>query len=345
MVELDVADLAVRAGQGEDPKYPYRSLGVKEYVSKIRLAVDHYKGDLHYTAEFIPAVHLKGVSFGNPKNQVQEALDASSEGEVNGGVFTLGSHEDNQKVPPGVTITLPKHKQDQVDSPIGTSGTPTSPNGNKRASSPASAKTEEEGGVELSKEELLKSRTYSFSTFLASSELINLPRGTASGIIVFDIISGHLARRARLEILMDDGYWPVFVTPKARSTDTKWDMVGEGFIKELDFGRVWLRLNESEDLEKEDITAEFKSDAKQFLERALVSHPLPRKPQNYHEPWTDLLMLRRIPPLSLSSVIKMAGAIVSLPLRPSLSPFPSYSVLAKASTVSEPDLLSPNRPD
>jgi Ca2+-dependent lipid-binding protein len=70
---------------------------------------------------------------------------------------------------------------------------------------------------------------------------------------------------------MDDGYWPVFGTPKARSTDTKWDMVGEGFIKELDFGRVWLRLNESDDADKEDITAEYKSEAKQFLDRALVS--------------------------------------------------------------------------
>lgn len=168
MVELDVADLAVPAGEGEDPKYPYRSLGVKEYASKIRLAVNSYKGDLHYTAEFIPAVHLKGVSFGNPKNQVQEALDASCEGEVNGGVFTLGSDEDNQKVPPGVTITLPKNRKNNVDSPTGMSGTPTSPNGNQRAGSPASAKTEEEGGVEISKEELLKSRTYSFSTFPAS---------------------------------------------------------------------------------------------------------------------------------------------------------------------------------
>ena len=100
---------------------------------------------------------------------MQEALDASSEGEVNGGVFTLGSDEDNQKVPPGVTITLPKNKKNNGDSPTGASGTPTSPNEGKRAGTPTSAKTEEEGGVEISKEDLLKSRAYSFSTFLASS--------------------------------------------------------------------------------------------------------------------------------------------------------------------------------
>ncbi|CAE6471029.1 unnamed protein product, partial [Rhizoctonia solani] len=40
--------------------------------------------------------------------------------------------------------------------------------------------------------------------------------------------------------------------------------------KELDFGRVWLRLNENDEGEKEDIIAEFKLDAKQFLEEALA---------------------------------------------------------------------------
>jgi Ca2+-dependent lipid-binding protein len=72
---------------------------------------------------------------------------------------------------------------------------------------------------------------------------------------------------------MDDGYWPVFGTPKARSMDAKWDMVGEGFIKELDFGRVWLRLNENDDEEKEVTLAEYKGEAKEFLDRALVSLP------------------------------------------------------------------------
>jgi Ca2+-dependent lipid-binding protein len=91
----------------------------------------------------------------------------------------------------------------------------------------------------------------------------------ASGVIVFDVQSGHLAKKSRLEILMDDGYWPVFTTQKSRTASAVWDMVGEGFIKELDFGRVWLRLNTNGDGEKEDIIAEYKVDAKEFLEQAL----------------------------------------------------------------------------
>ena len=46
--------------------------------------------------------------------------------------------------------------------------------------------------------------------------------------------------------------------------------VGEGFVKELDFGRVWLRLNENDEGEKDDIIAEWKDDAKAFLMSTLV---------------------------------------------------------------------------
>lgn len=68
---------------------------------------------------------------------------------------------------------------------------------------------------------------------------------------------------------MDDGYWPVFSTTKSSATSIAWDTVGEGFIKELDFGRVWLRLNGNDEGEKEDIIAEYKVDAKVFLDSAL----------------------------------------------------------------------------
>lgn len=163
-----MADLAVPAEEGDDPKYPYRSLGVKEHVEKIRLAVNSYKGELHYTAEFIPAVHLKGVSFGNPKNQVQEALDANREGDANNNGFIVGTEEDDQKVLQGVTVTLPRGKKDNGGVPAETSGTPPAANGNGRAGSPANTKTEDDDGVEISKEELLKSRTYPWSALRAS---------------------------------------------------------------------------------------------------------------------------------------------------------------------------------
>jgi Ca2+-dependent lipid-binding protein len=69
---------------------------------------------------------------------------------------------------------------------------------------------------------------------------------------------------------MDDGYWPAFSTPKAQSIQAQWEYIGEGFIKELDLGRVWLRLNENEDSDKDDIIGEWKGDAKDFLRDTMV---------------------------------------------------------------------------
>lgn len=100
-------------------------------------------------------------------------------------------------------------------------------------------------GIELTREEILR---------------------TPSGILVCQVVSGSIERRARLEVLLDDGYWPSFSTPKARSTHATWDSVGEAFVKELDLGRITLRLNQNDDGQKEDIVASLEMDAKLFLE-------------------------------------------------------------------------------
>ncbi|EEB86962.1 hypothetical protein MPER_15902, partial [Moniliophthora perniciosa FA553] len=58
-------------------------------------------------------------------------------------------------------------------------------------------------------------------------------------------------------------------TQKAQSRKAQWEYVGEGFIKELDFGQVWLRLNDATEGEKDNIIAEWKGDAKGFLNSTL----------------------------------------------------------------------------
>lgn len=126
---------------------------------------------------------------------------------------------------------------------------------------------EEEGSeLELDKEQLLKHRTSTLPIIYAKLTLC-----LESGIIIFNILSGKLQKKARLEVLLDDGYWPAFSTIKARSTHAQWQHVGEGFIKELDFGRIWLRLNENAEGDKDDIVAEWKGSAKTFLQATLVS--------------------------------------------------------------------------
>jgi hypothetical protein len=92
-----------------------------------------------------------------------------------------------------------------------------------------------------------------------------------SGIIVFHITSGRLSKKGRLEVLLDDGYWPCMSTVKARKLDAQWDYVGEGFVKEIDFGLIGLRLNEAPEGDKDDIVAEWKGEVKHFLQATLVS--------------------------------------------------------------------------
>jgi len=68
---------------------------------------------------------------------------------------------------------------------------------------------------------------------------------------------------------LDDGYWPCMSTVKARKQEAQWDYVGEGFIKEIDFGVVWLRLNEAPEGDKDNVVAQWKGDAKLFLQATL----------------------------------------------------------------------------
>ena len=93
---------------------------------------------------------------------------------------------------------------------------------------------------------------------------------TESGIIIFHAKSGDLSKKGRLEVLLDDGYWPAFSTTRAHGHHVAWQHVGEGFLKEIDFGRVWLRLNDADEGDKDIILGEYKDDAKAFLSRTLV---------------------------------------------------------------------------
>ncbi|KAH8928049.1 hypothetical protein BT69DRAFT_651519 [Atractiella rhizophila] len=91
-----------------------------------------------------------------------------------------------------------------------------------------------------------------------------------SGLFLFHITSGTLAKKgARLEVLINDGYWPAYTTERARSTHATFDEVGECFIKELDFATIRLALNESEHDNADEIYADFRTDLKAFMDETL----------------------------------------------------------------------------
>ncbi|KAG1715796.1 hypothetical protein ID866_1372 [Astraeus odoratus] len=242
-VELHVNELARESTA--NPQYRYESTGKKEAQEPINLGNQVYQGQLHYVAEFVPALALKNVHFDADENEIQQAAKrANGTASVSDGTSktSLSSEEERQ----AVDGSMPVQKPDEAAANGSTNNGESKTDGKGKEGA-----TNDASGLELTKEELLKHQ---------------------SGIIIFNIVSGQLQKKARLEVLLDDGYWPAFSTIRARSTHAQWQHIGESFIKELDFGRIWLRLNENGEGEKDDIIAEWKGDAKAFLDTTLDRH-------------------------------------------------------------------------
>ncbi|KAH9949508.1 tricalbin [Amylocystis lapponica] len=262
-VELKVADLARPADPDPDAdadsRFIYASTGKKAAADPLKLDKG-FKGSLHYEAEFVPAIALKGVAFESHPNEIQRAAEATSDVEGD----TLASDassisSSNMRIPDGITASKPLsptsptfnidsdtagHKKSASTDTALTAGSV----GTAVTDASSKEKRPEDLGVEMSKEQLLQHQ---------------------SGVIIFNVLSGQLHKKARLEVLLDDAYWPAFSTVRARSTNAHWEYIGEGFVKELDFGRVWLRLNDADEGDKDEILAEWKGDAKPFLNQAL----------------------------------------------------------------------------
>ncbi|KAL1412655.1 Tricalbin-2 [Vanrija albida] len=256
-VELNVADCA--EPNPEDVEWPYKSTGSLTRSDKIFLGkANQYKGTLNYEVDFKPAISLRGgVSFDAKKNELEVAAEQKKAKEAangaNGATAAAGAAASAaapsdvapapSKSDPAPTATAAVAKEAVDPAKANAPSTKDAKEGDEET-----AAADPEVGVELTSEELL---------------------GFQSGIIVFQIISGRLARKGALEIMLDDGYWPVYTSDKARSTHATWDQVGEGFVRELDFGRVWLRINANDLDSKEDIVGELTMDTKEFLETAL----------------------------------------------------------------------------
>ncbi|WWD20758.1 hypothetical protein CI109_105235 [Kwoniella shandongensis] len=265
-VEVKAADCAEKSG---DQKYPYSSKGPQIRKDRIKLdKANHYKGELHFEVDFKPAVSLRGgVSFEAQKNELEVAAeDAQAQAAVEGTGSISGTGTPNRngsirlppvspatsKFPPGSSRQPNGHRPSQSlgnasTLSAATVGSQMEKDGSRSGGDVTPAE-DPESGVEMSLEEILSNQ---------------------SGLLVFQVISGQLSRKGSLEVMFDDGYWPAFTSGKARSTHPTWDQVGEGFIRELDFSRVWLRINAADENDKEDIVAEFKCDTKDFLEQCI----------------------------------------------------------------------------
>jgi hypothetical protein len=159
LVELHVSALAKESG---DAQYRYESTGVREATEQLRLEKGNiYKGQLHYTATFIPALALKGVKF--ESRETGAATGNGSVDEVSDqGSSISSSDEEVQAVPPGLTYKPPPRVTGE-DAPQAIKATTSNSSiGSSEASDTAriaETSAQQDEGVEMSTDDLLAHRT------------------------------------------------------------------------------------------------------------------------------------------------------------------------------------------
>jgi hypothetical protein len=161
-VELHVNDLAEEADSEE---YPYKSTGRKVEAANLRFEKGVFKGQLHYEAEFVPALALKDFKFSAGGNNIQQTANGDAANGEGSSVST--SDVDGEAVPVGITTRGPlgaKRKENTVNNETSADTGNTDDEHELGPTSPTESRSESEGkgnaekGVVRSKEELMGSR-------------------------------------------------------------------------------------------------------------------------------------------------------------------------------------------
>lgn len=162
--ELRVNELAVEADSQE---YPYKSTGKKVEAAQLKLDKGIYKGQLHYEAEFVPALVPKDFKFSTGGNNIQRAVNGN---DSNGGGSVSSSDVEGEIIPAGITTSKPlgaKRKENHVKNAGSTDTTVTvddelDVNSSAESSAEGQGKDKTGKGVVMSKEELMKHRKPNF---------------------------------------------------------------------------------------------------------------------------------------------------------------------------------------
>ncbi|EAU89251.1 transmembrane protein [Coprinopsis cinerea okayama7 len=242
-VELLVSQVAKKS---DDPRTPYESTGTKKAADPLVLKRDKTKGVLHYEATFVPAWQVD-IQFDKQKGHpnAKKVKDDEDGGDVSD---ASSDHADSSPVRityrPSKRHTLSKiNTKVQAEDGEATAvpGSPTEPSPTAPSTPPQSAAPVR---IQYPVEELLAQQ---------------------SGIIVVNVVSGILSVKGRIEVALDDFEWPCVSTPKSRSKSARWEFVGEGFIKEIDFGQVHLYLDAADEEGEDKVVSEWNGPVKDFL--------------------------------------------------------------------------------
>ena len=231
--ELHVHDLAEKT---DDTEHPFKSTGPKEFASTLTLGKGDTTGVLHYQATFVPAWKMH-VHFNKHAGTEAAVTDDEDGGYVSSASSASDCSSSSFKVASDLPLTFKPPKRNSADLQVN-ADTPVD-------KTPTATHHQH---VHHSKDELLAQQ---------------------SGIVVFNVVSGKLHDKGRIEIVIDDLEWPCVSTPKARSRTAKWEFVGEGFVKELDFSQVHLFLDAANEEGEDRVVAQWSGGIKEFLRDTL----------------------------------------------------------------------------
>ncbi|KAK0546129.1 Tricalbin-2 [Tilletia horrida] len=249
-IEVELASLAKKSEAGSN--LPYESTGRQTIRARLNLGRGVYKGELLFDAQFLPGVQLKDAEFEGAGNEMaQKTLMGTDDGGDPDEESAEAQAEEAKHAKEMSQASVKLASDGEVHNKGGANGSGPARKGSiaSLASVSTVATLSKKEGVLLSAQELLASQ---------------------SGVFVFNILSGNLARKnVRLEIAFDDAYWPTYTTEAARTAQCTWDEVGEEVIKELDWSRMWMKLRSGSGEAENDVFAEFQGNTKDILERAL----------------------------------------------------------------------------
>ena len=217
-IELSAQEFVMQNGAGEY----LESSEKKVRIEPLHNDKNEAKGFLHYTVAFYPCINVA-----DPEEEDELQTTEGNVEEIPDNSSKTSLPTNNQKADAIATLSKPK----SIASRNSTESTADRGHQPSRSVS-SSAEKKEPPKVHLTPEQLL---TYN------------------SGVLIFKIMEGDLARKdCYLEVLFDDYAFPSFVSSKARSRHQKWDEIGDGFVRELEFSRITMRLVEKTDTKSQD---------------------------------------------------------------------------------------------
>ena len=161
--ELHVNELAAEADSEE---YPCKSTGKKVEAANLKFE-KAFKGQLHYEAEFIPALALRNFEFSTGGNNIQHVVNDANGDAANGDGGSISSSDiEGEAVPTGITTRGPLDMQNEEGHTKNKGSTDTSltedadhdTGPTTESSADGEAKSKSRKGVVLSKEELMQHR-------------------------------------------------------------------------------------------------------------------------------------------------------------------------------------------